>query len=414
MSLNRANWFFVIIAVVLIAVLAYYLTLTTRPEISQIRPAPNSSQLPGPVELSAVITSQRDIDEVRFFIDGESVSPQVDHNGNQRWTATYEQVFQRGEREVVLQVTDSSGRVTEHSWTFEAGGELVPPRLALLAPPSNATLATGTSGITIHATTFAEIDSVSVSLDGEPLMASTETVTDPASEYTTENDLSVYEWEITAVTEITAGTHELEATVTDIYGAETTGNWDIAATDSEEDETAVYFPETGAYTVEPFLSFWEESDGESAFGPAVGPPMLMDDGNEQQYFRYARLEVDDQGAVQIGLIGREIFGEVETPPDRPPGDGSRLFDPTGHYIHGAIREYWEANGGLSLFGYPISQEFTMEDGYAQYFERALIRVIEENGAREVERAPLGEQLYEELRRTETRERQEAPGNSDRN
>jgi hypothetical protein len=156
--IRSASWVFIAIALLLIGVLAYYLTLTTRPEISQIIPEPNSSQVPGPVELGAIVTSQRNIDEVRFFIDGESVAPDIEQTGNHQWTVSYEQVFERGERHVVIQVTDSSGRVTEHSWTFESGGELVPPRLALSAPPAGATLEPGLGGIVLQVTTFAEID----------------------------------------------------------------------------------------------------------------------------------------------------------------------------------------------------------------------------------------------------------------
>ena len=40
----------------------------------------------------------------------------------------------------------------------------------------------------------------------------------------------------------------------------------------------------------------------------------------------------------------------------------RCFSETGHCIHGRIRDYWEQNGGLPVFGYPISAQrpFTIE------------------------------------------------------
>lgn len=45
---------------------------------------------------------------------------------------------------------------------------------------------------------------------------------------------------------------------------------------------------------------------------------------------------------------------------------------TGHYVRGVFRDYWDMNGGLANFGYPITEEFY--DGQSgrvsQYFERA--------------------------------------------
>ena len=38
-------------------------------------------------------------------------------------------------------------------------------------------------------------------------------------------------------------------------------------------------------------------------------------------------------------------------------------------LSGPFLRYWQADGGLAIFGYPISEEL-MEDGYlVQYFER---------------------------------------------
>lgn len=62
----------------------------------------------------------------------------------------------------------------------------------------------------------------------------------------------------------------------------------------------------------------------------------------------------------------------------PPGSGGaeRLyFTETGHTLGGGFRAYWEANGGLPIFGFPISEEFrevNASDGRTytvQYFER---------------------------------------------
>src|SRR5690606_18839925 len=49
----------------------------------------------------------------------------------------------------------------------------------------------------------------------------------------------------------------------------------------------------------------------------------------------------------------------------------RYFGQTDHWLsHGFLR-YWEQNGGLANFGYPITEEFQSADGIVtQYFERA--------------------------------------------
>lgn len=51
----------------------------------------------------------------------------------------------------------------------------------------------------------------------------------------------------------------------------------------------------------------------------------------------------------------------------------RCFPETGYCISGAIRQYWERNGGLAVFGYPISPARieTVEtwSGLVQWFER---------------------------------------------
>ena len=59
---------------------------------------------------------------------------------------------------------------------------------------------------------------------------------------------------------------------------------------------------------------------------------------------------------------------------------TRCFQETGHCIKGAILDYWEGNGGLAVFGYPIGDEIPNEVvegswvGRTQWFERDRIEV----------------------------------------
>ncbi len=70
-------------------------------------------------------------------------------------------------------------------------------------------------------------------------------------------------------------------------------------------------------------------------------------------------------------------------PVAPPADGTRYFEQTGHTLKGAFGQYWQAQGGLAIFGYPISEEFIERsaDGRertVQYFQRHRLELHPEN------------------------------------
>lgn len=70
-------------------------------------------------------------------------------------------------------------------------------------------------------------------------------------------------------------------------------------------------------------------------------------------------------------------------PVPPPTDGTLYFGETGHTLRGEFRTFWERNGGLAVFGFPISEEFVElgTDGreyVVQYFERHRLELHPEN------------------------------------
>ncbi|NTU81969.1 MAG: lamin tail domain-containing protein [Chloroflexales bacterium] len=68
----------------------------------------------------------------------------------------------------------------------------------------------------------------------------------------------------------------------------------------------------------------------------------------------------------------------------------RLFPETGHALGGAFRVFWEANGAVETFGYPISEELTAADGrLMQWFERARFELAEGGSQPRVELGNLG-------------------------
>ena len=122
------------------------------------------------------------------------------------------------------------------------------------------------------------------------------------------------------------------------------------------------------------------------FGYPISPEFTqpLEDGNRYtvQYFERARFEYHPEYAgtpyeVLLGQFGRQILATVPNAPTAPaaPQAGSTHFPETGHNVAPDFSIFWGRNGGLPVFGYPLSEPFTqtLEDGQArtvQYFERA--------------------------------------------
>ena len=105
---------------------------------------------------------------------------------------------------------------------------------------------------------------------------------------------------------------------------------------------------------------------------------LIEDGLTVQYFQRARFEYHPQHAgtpyeVQLTLLGNMIRSdepEAEKIQPLPPTEQQEYFPQTGHSVHFAFLKYFRENGGIYIFGYPISQE-VLEDGrIVQYFQRS--------------------------------------------
>jgi hypothetical protein len=152
-----------------------------------------------------------------------------------------------------------------------------------------------------------------------------------------------------------------------------------------------YFPETGHVTSGRFLDYWLQNGDYRTIGlPITRPyPMRQSDGSWLlvQDFERVRMEFhpDLQGTqyeVLGTLIGRSITEDREDEPAfRPldvcePDDSRNCFSETGHSLAYGFRDYWYQYGGLTRFGFPISEEFTElnpdtgEFHTVQYFERA--------------------------------------------
>jgi hypothetical protein len=169
-----------------------------------------------------------------------------------------------------------------------------------------------------------------------------------------------------------------------------------------------------------FKTYWEQHGGLSQFGypwtetfrevnPSDGKVYLV------QYFERNRFEYHPENAgtpyeVLLGLLGNQLtaqrqaagegafkhFADAHYP-------GGTYFAETGHNLRNSFKTYWEAHGGLSLYGFPISEEFeevNPDDGktyVVQYFERNRFEYHPENRgtAYEVELGLLGNSLLKQ-------------------
>jgi hypothetical protein len=155
------------------------------------------------------------------------------------------------------------------------------------------------------------------------------------------------------------------------------------------------FPETGYCISGPIRTYWERNGGLPAFGYPTGPVETMTiEGwtGPAQWFERDRLEDHSaQGeGVLAGRLGAERLEQMgrpwqygpNTPPPNAGGRNCLLFSETGYHLCGTFRTYWEQNGGLMRFGYPITDVYqeTIEGRtlWVQYFERRRMEQHPEN------------------------------------
>jgi len=166
-----------------------------------------------------------------------------------------------------------------------------------------------------------------------------------------------------------------------------------------------------------FLEYWQANGGLARNGfPLSGERSeVLEDGNayQVQYFERVRLEYHPENPppydVLLGQFGRRVLRETEgLAPSAGamamPRPGQAFFPETGHNVAPDVLAYWEANGGLAQFGYPLTEEFAqrLEDGneYAvQYFERARVERHPENAPPyDILLGQFGRQILAEARR----------------
>ncbi|NWJ44529.1 MAG: exo-alpha-sialidase [Chloroflexi bacterium] len=162
-----------------------------------------------------------------------------------------------------------------------------------------------------------------------------------------------------------------------------------------------FFVETQHNLSGMFQKYFYANGGIAQFGfPKTEPFPEVNPSDGQiyivQYFERNRFEYhpENKGTpyeVQLGLLGVQMSADK-----RAVGHGAfnrfenqnyphaSYFPETGHNLRNTFKVYWDAKGGLSIYGYPISEEFyevNPDDGktyVVQYFERARLEWHPEN------------------------------------
>jgi len=164
------------------------------------------------------------------------------------------------------------------------------------------------------------------------------------------------------------------------------------------------FVQTGKAVRGPFLAYWQANGGLPIYGYPISDELVevLEDGKPYlvQYFERARLEYHAElpapNTIQLGQFGRRLHPLYPAVPDCGCG---RFFPETGHNIAGDFKGFWEQHGGLSQFGYAITDPVTetLEDGKqytVQWFERARFeRHPEIAGPNTILLGQFGRQVY---------------------
>jgi hypothetical protein len=163
-----------------------------------------------------------------------------------------------------------------------------------------------------------------------------------------------------------------------------------------------FFPETNHSVEGQFLTYWNNNGGLAQYGYPITDAYLTTNGRLTQVFERAIFEwwPENPAAfkVQLALLGNLLSGNSRrTNPaafipvaNGVSTDAKSFYKETGHYISEPFRTYWNDNGGIPTYGYPISEDFreiSATDGKSyitQYFERNRFEYHPENAGTEFE------------------------------
>jgi hypothetical protein len=137
-----------------------------------------------------------------------------------------------------------------------------------------------------------------------------------------------------------------------------------------------FFPQTGHSVSFGFKHFFSTRGGLDIFGYPTTEE-ITENGWTVQYFQRARFEYHPEFAgtpyeVELGLLGDLTAGQTFA--KATPQPGARFYPETSHNLSGPFLKYFDARGGLDIFGYPTSEPFQRAGFTVQYFQRARMEL----------------------------------------
>lgn len=381
-----------------LVLLVYLLSLSSRPAISNLAPKPNSETPPGPVTIQATVNSNaQPIRRVVMTLDGAVVEPAVTVKSDHVWVVTFTAVLRRGQHEVRVDMIDQAGHRDGHTWSFTAAGPRLAPTVTFTGPNPGDSIPTGLTHIAAEVISEGEIVRAEMRLNGNSVP--TFLTPDNTAGSSAQGKSTARTWTLFTEPTLAPGSYTARVIVEDVYGSTTQEVIQFSVVSDPAEASARFVAETGQYMRNPFKAFWEAHDGASLFGRPLSPEFVDDRGITVQYYERARLEQAPDGAVTLGLLGKEALPAPAAPVEDPHNPAVLYFPETGHTLAGKFREFWEQRGGISIFGFPITEEMDEAGVRAQYFERARLelRPNSDGTGMEVRITPLGEQLWRQQR-----------------
>jgi hypothetical protein len=143
-----------------------------------------------------------------------------------------------------------------------------------------------------------------------------------------------------------------------------------------QSEAERYFPETGHWVTGEFLTAYEKAPApHDLYGNPI-TDAFPEKNSERviQYFEKARFVLDPQSPpdlrIQLSPLGELLPTPGTATTHSPTARACRHFPETGFSVCYAFLDFFNSNGQVAQFGYPIS-DFKIHDGrIVQYFQRA--------------------------------------------
>lgn len=144
------------------------------------------------------------------------------------------------------------------------------------------------------------------------------------------------------------------------------------------DPASRYFPESKHNLGGAFRTFWNANGGLAIFGFPLTEAFEETDATgskrQVQYFERAKLEADpaDPSRISVARLGAEqVRGRTFPPIPAFTDSEDRVYFPqTQHSLGSGFKTFWETQGGLPVFGFPLTEEIEENGRTVQYFERA--------------------------------------------